>query len=599
MNSRNYLNKYRFVAFVLTLTFLLVLILPMIANSGLAFGHGFVGDNSEEGQQNSSILRSRAALSEMGYNQDIGQVKWEPESIMGQGNFPKNGPQDGKLASGGVSNFEQIDQQATTKWARQHVVIGDRQSVTVNWTITAPHQSFGFRYFLTKPDWDGQSLNRSDFAGIDGKPLSVDNASMFGRSDTIYELTTTAGAPTQQERTHRFALPTNRTGYSVLLAVWDISEEDRAFYNVIDLYIHSSQSDLEQYRQDNADKFTTDWNIESGESGSGNIDGQKPTPPSGNENGSLQVPQAIVNSDSSIVRWNSVEGATSYNIWFEASVYNQTNRTFSLVNAEKRPYYIMLQTVKGSEVSLWSPWITVNGGILGGDDGNTDETENAELGYGGLPIKLETPRLSMTGNFLTWRRISKADGFHIVLNGTHYVLGDKNALSFRVPNVPGRHSVFIRAFQNDSQGKEVATSGWTTWTREVGDFDGFVPKLDIPKMTLRNNSNANSQANVDGQQSDFVVNINGKIMFFSGNGISLSDLGLKQSDVKRGSTTLLVQAVNGVTSSDWSEPLYFEQFPQWAVLLLVLSISLVIIAIGFFFIVCKERQNLAKTTKAK
>lgn len=159
------------------------------------------------------INNSRAALAQKGENQNVGPVQYEPQSVEGPGNYPSEGPADGQIAGGG--KFHQLDEQTANKWTKVPMKGGKN---TFTWTLTAPHRTSEWKYYITKKGWNpNDPLERSDFeligliAGNNEVPLS-----------TV---------------THTIDVPTDRKGYYVILGVWEIADTTNAFYQVVDVQL--------------------------------------------------------------------------------------------------------------------------------------------------------------------------------------------------------------------------------------------------------------------------------------------------------------------------------------------------------------------------
>ena len=174
-----------------------------IAPATPALAHGNVGGPE------SSVL-SRAAWSA---NADRGAVQFEPQSLEAPKGFPEAGPADGQLASAGGKFGGNLDEQSSTRWAKNLVSPGP---LTVAWALTAAHRTADWKYFITKPGWDQNApLTRADFV-----PL----ATFDGRGDIP-----------AQPTVHTLQIPAGYTGYHVIYAVWEIADTGNAFYNTIDL----------------------------------------------------------------------------------------------------------------------------------------------------------------------------------------------------------------------------------------------------------------------------------------------------------------------------------------------------------------------------
>jgi len=171
-----------------------------------AWSHGFV-----------SKPASRALQCNQKINTGCGAATWEPQSIEGENGFPEKGPADGTLAAGGNASFPELNQQSPTRWAKVKISPGEN---TFSWALTAPHRTTGWRYFMTKQGWDtSRALNRDAFDLTPFCQISGDDK-----------------VP-PKSFSHTCTLPANRSGYHVILAVWDIADTTRSFYQAIDVNV--------------------------------------------------------------------------------------------------------------------------------------------------------------------------------------------------------------------------------------------------------------------------------------------------------------------------------------------------------------------------
>lgn len=167
-----------------------------------AHGHGYV-----------SAPPSRNLLCKQAVNTACGAVVYEPQSLEGLSGFPTGGPQDGRIASAGLWQFSELDVQNRGRWARQPMQAGP---FDFRWTFTANHVSRNFRYYLTRPDWNpDQPLSRASF---ELTPFCIVDGKMQRPPSEV---------------THRCVVPA-RTGYQLVLAVWEIGDTVNSFYNLID-----------------------------------------------------------------------------------------------------------------------------------------------------------------------------------------------------------------------------------------------------------------------------------------------------------------------------------------------------------------------------
>ncbi len=143
----------------------------------------------------------------------------------GPSGFPQSGPQDGQIASAGSTRWSELNIQTSDRWTKREVQPGP---FAISWTFTANHVTRNWRYYLTKQDWNpNQPLTRASF---DLNPFCVIDGNMV--------------QPPKQV-THNCILP-ERTGYQVILGVWEVGDTSNSFYNIIDAkFKDSSQPPLE------------------------------------------------------------------------------------------------------------------------------------------------------------------------------------------------------------------------------------------------------------------------------------------------------------------------------------------------------------------
>ena len=187
------------------LTSLLVMVIAgigMILLSEQASAHGWVDGPA-----------SRAILCKNGQNTDCGAIVYEPQSLEAPKGFPNAGPADGKIASANGA-FPKLDEQSANRWTKVNISAGTN---TFTWKFTAPHATANWKYYMTKPGWDPNApLTRNSF---DLTPFCTVN---YGGVQPPFTYSHTCNVP-------------ERTGYHVILAVWEIADTANAFYNVIDV----------------------------------------------------------------------------------------------------------------------------------------------------------------------------------------------------------------------------------------------------------------------------------------------------------------------------------------------------------------------------
>ncbi|QHW31203.1 chitin-binding protein [Paenibacillus rhizovicinus] len=173
----------------------------MLFQAGRASAHGYVDGPA-----------SRSALCKSGVNQNCGSIIYEPQSLEAPKGFPAAGPADGQIASAG-GKFPELDQQSASRWSKVNMSSGTN---AFTWTFTANHSTTGWKYYITKQNWDPNSpLSRASF---DLTPFCSIN---YNGAQPTTGHTDTCNVPA-------------RSGYQVILAVWEIADTANAFYNVID-----------------------------------------------------------------------------------------------------------------------------------------------------------------------------------------------------------------------------------------------------------------------------------------------------------------------------------------------------------------------------
>ncbi|MCS0634623.1 lytic polysaccharide monooxygenase [Streptomyces sp. LP05-1] len=159
---------------------------------------------------------SRQKLCANGTVTGCGNIQWEPQSVEGLKGFPAAGPADGKICSGGHSEFAQLDDPRNGGWPATRVTGG--QSYTFRWQFTARHATSDFRYYITKNGWNpSQPLTR---AALDPQPfLTIP----YG------------GKQPPATLSHQGTIPAGKSGKHLILAVWTVADTANAFYACSDV----------------------------------------------------------------------------------------------------------------------------------------------------------------------------------------------------------------------------------------------------------------------------------------------------------------------------------------------------------------------------
>ncbi|MFE9723743.1 lytic polysaccharide monooxygenase [Streptomyces sp. NPDC005794] len=172
------------------------------------------GSASSHGYTDSPI--SRQKLCADGAVTGCGNIQWEPQSVEGPKGFPAAGPADGAICAGGNSGFAQLDDPRGGNWPATQVTAG--QGYSFRWQFTARHSTSDFRYYITKDGWDStKPLTR---AALESQPFMT---VPYGNQQPPATLT------------HQGAMPTQKTGKHVILAVWNVADTGNAFYACSDV----------------------------------------------------------------------------------------------------------------------------------------------------------------------------------------------------------------------------------------------------------------------------------------------------------------------------------------------------------------------------
>ncbi|EOL45175.1 lytic polysaccharide monooxygenase [Enterococcus caccae] len=193
----------------------------ILGGSGLlsaeeASAHGYVEKPAARGYQGSLDKNTIGWSAAM---EKYGMVITNPQSLEFDKGFPQAGPADGQIASaqGGKGQITDsvMDSTGLNRWTKQDINTGVN---TFTWHYTAPHSTTKWHYYMTKVGWNpDKPLSRADF-------------------DFLGEVKHD-GSAASNNKSHQITVPENRSGYHVILAVWDVADTTNAFYNVIDVNV--------------------------------------------------------------------------------------------------------------------------------------------------------------------------------------------------------------------------------------------------------------------------------------------------------------------------------------------------------------------------
>ncbi|PFJ17680.1 hypothetical protein COD67_14580 [Bacillus cereus] len=149
-----------------------------------------------------------------------------PQGVEGYDGFPMKGPVDGKIASGGLIGYAPLDVQNPFQWKKVDIKSGNNTFV---WKYTAEHETASWSYYITKKGWDPT------------KPLTRDMLELIGTIDGEKKY------PRDHPNgyAHNINVPADREGYHVILGVWDISNTDKSFYQVMDVNVKNDGGEVD------------------------------------------------------------------------------------------------------------------------------------------------------------------------------------------------------------------------------------------------------------------------------------------------------------------------------------------------------------------
>ncbi|MDW4917714.1 lytic polysaccharide monooxygenase auxiliary activity family 9 protein [Streptomyces californicus] len=152
------------------------------------------------------------------FNTDAGMSFSKYKRILGPGGFPGRGPADGKIASAGHADLAQLDEAGESRW--HATAVGGHEPLEVTWSFAEVLPAASFAYFLTTSAYrPGDVLRRALLEDLLFEEVSQDSTTFLS---------------------HFIELPKDRAGRHVLLAIWNLSDRDEAYYSVADLDIKPS-----------------------------------------------------------------------------------------------------------------------------------------------------------------------------------------------------------------------------------------------------------------------------------------------------------------------------------------------------------------------
>lgn len=376
-----------------------------IAMAPNASAHGFVEKPA-----------SRAALCSNSYgalNLSCGRVMYEPQSLEAKKGFPQGGPVDGKIASAGGQFDGILDQQSINRWFKNTITGGPN---TFTWKYTASHLTSKWHYYITKKGWDPN------------KPLTRADLEPIGTVEHN-------GTEASTNLTHTINVPTDRSGYHVILAVWDVANTANAFYNVIDVNLVNNVV----------------------------VDKEAPTQPNG-----LQAMKVTANSVE--LKWNSSTdnvGVKEYHVFRDGkAVGTVPGTTFTDKNVKANTKYTY--TIKAVDAA---------GNISEESESIAVETMNAvpDTEAPTQPTSLHAMGVTSSSVDLMWGASADnvAVDHYVIYRGTQVgqmtVVGTSKTTSFMDMNLQSNTSYTYAVTAVDAAGNESTKSSiFTVTTKEQG-----------------------------------------------------------------------------------------------------------------------------------
>ncbi len=143
-------------------------------------------------------------------------------------------PRDGEIASASQGDGLILDTPGT-HWTKHTVNSGSVLPVT--WVYTARHLTRRWNYFITREDWNpNQPLSRDQFEKKPFYQVQLSEQPFWSHGNALNPPNPTI---------HNVMLP-ERSGYHVMLAVWEVADTGNAFYQVVDLDFIDNESPTEE-----------------------------------------------------------------------------------------------------------------------------------------------------------------------------------------------------------------------------------------------------------------------------------------------------------------------------------------------------------------
>lgn len=383
---------------------LLLFFLVMVITTNTASAHGYIESPA-----------SRAYKCKLGENKNCGRIIYEPQSLEGKGNFPTGGPADGQITGAGI--FTELYEQTPTRWSKVNMNGGPN---TFKWVLTAAHATSDWKYYITKKGWDAN------------KPLARADLELFCSFND-------GGKRPPNTVTHACNVPNDRSGYYLILAVWEIADTGNAFYNVIDVNLNN---------------------------GGGNQDTQPPSAPTG-------LRSTGATSSSISLAWNASTdniGVTGYEVYQGSSrvaTVSGSNLSHTITGLQAGASYTF--TVKALDgagnVSAASTPLTAS---------TSDPVPDTQAPS--APVHLRAAGLTSTSVSLAWNAATDnvgVTGYEIYRGDALVTTVSGTALSYTVTGLTPDTAYSFTVKARDAAGNASAASN----ALEVKTLDGSAPEI--------------------------------------------------------------------------------------------------------------------------
>jgi hypothetical protein len=239
---------------------------------------------------------------------------------------------------------------------------------------------------------------------------------------------------------HDIVVPSNRQGYHIIMAIWDIGDTTAAFFNAIDVYIHASDN-AQVGTITPGDNGTTGGSSTPGHNGGngntlpGGNGGQTTTPPI-TGGGTSTVP-IIRRTGAATISWPAVTGATSYDVHNNGDIVslgNALTKTLPAIHQAHGTRGLNVRAIVNGVATAWSSTIGISFNHANQpqgtwDEGNTggdiiiDDKDDGSTVDPDIDFEIVAPIVTRTGNFITWfDRHQDVDSYELrILDGNKLI----------------------------------------------------------------------------------------------------------------------------------------------------------------------------------